>query len=789
MDNNNFNGQNDQLSEQGMQNSGFSLNQYGMENGYAQQPGMNMQQGYTQQPDMNMQQGYVQPDMNMQNPYYQPNMPMNGGNGGSGKPPKVKKPMTKGKIAAIIGGSVALIALIICGVIFIPKIFKPAKDVVVDAFENTFESDKESSGYLEGILGTDDLLSAYYEQGGETSMNITLNSISGMEGISGFGLSADGKYDPVNKLVNGTVSVNYKDAALVTLNLIANEVMTYVQLPDMIDGYFSLPNENYMIALQNSPLGQEMDLEGMPEGNLEYFAASADDEAEIYSGYVDAIEGLWDSVEVEKQGKAKVDVNGKTVTAKEYYVTLKEKDIEEAVCSALDGASQAVLANPAFFEDAAMDEESFTSSMEQVKAMVPSLISGDFVVKVYIADKKVVKVTSSDEISLYGVSMAYDFYFDIDDENASGALKFSVMDEEIGIKFEANDIHGNANGTITAYVPDSVVDVNFNTTVNDTGAASMVEFNATGMYNGSSVMDIVYKNDLNKSDNTFSGSLVCSVADAGDMTLTFAGGLKDVNKGQSYTMYFDSIDMSVNGASMLNIAMEYGISAGNVSASDIDSSIPVYDITTMTETDFENILLDNEDNLANWMNEFYNNSAELGESLNELINTYNGDYADYETEDDAADLEDADEADEEDMVLETLDSKVRILGTVEGFDVNYVCEYFIDFYSDNYSMLEYTLNQVESVDEVMESFSAPSDDTEVYAQEENKTIEVDGETVVYSMVEYDSYGEKATLYRFAREIEPGLYLVADVNIYSADSYTLEQLAGALGNQYYEIVTE
>ena len=37
------------------------------------------------------------------------------------KAPKVKKPMTGGKIAAIITGSVALVAAIVCAIIFLPK--------------------------------------------------------------------------------------------------------------------------------------------------------------------------------------------------------------------------------------------------------------------------------------------------------------------------------------------------------------------------------------------------------------------------------------------------------------------------------------------------------------------------------------------------------------------------------------------------------------------------------------------------------------------------------------------
>lgn len=811
MDNNNFNGQNDRLSEQGMQDSGFSLKQDEVQQSDMGQSMPNGQPAMGQpmpngQPAMGQSMPNDQPvmgqpmyngmnnvpyGMDAQNGYIQPGMPVNGGgNGGSGKPPKVKKPMTKGKIAAIISGSVALLALIICGVIFIPRIFKPAKEVVIDAFENTFESNKGDMDYLDDLLGIDELVETYYDKGGDNVFTFTINDIAGVEGTDGLGISLTGKYDPVNKLVNSSLSGDYKETNLFTMNLIGNETTTYIQFKDIIDGYLSLPNEDTMIVLQNSPLGQEMGLEGMPDSDLDYFAASEDDDsAEVYSGYVDAVEGLWDSVTVEKQGKAKIDVNGNTVTAKEYYVTLDEVDIEDSICSAIDGASQAALADPAALESAGMDEATFNSTMEQIKNMVPSLISGDLVVKVYVADKKVVKVTASDDISLYGVSMAYDFYFDIDDENASGALKFSVMDQEVGVKFDVKDIHGNVNGTITAYAPDETVDINFNTTVSDTDAAYVIDFNLDVVYNASSVMALTYKNELNKSDNTFNGNLVCNITDAGTMEFPFSGGYRDIVKGQSFAMFIDSIGVMVDGESLINGSLEYSMSAGNASATDIDSSLPVYDLTTITYTDFENVILDNEDNFTNWMNNIISNTGELGEALNEL---FVGSDAGTEPEPDggSSGLGDPDDIDEEDMVLQDGDVKVKILGTIDGFSLDYACSYFIDYYTEAYSMIEYTLYSNASIEDVMGDYAMPSDDTEIYAQEDNKTVKVGDEDAVYSMVQYDSYGEKVSKYRIAKMVEDGTYLVVDAVIYDADdSYNVEQLAAALGNQYYEIVTE
>ena len=85
--------------------------------GYTNPPQSDMT-GYAnpQQPDMTGYYGQQpgQPDMTG---YYgqQPMQPQTGGK-------KPKKPMTKGKLGALIGAGVAIVALVVCGVIFLPKL-------------------------------------------------------------------------------------------------------------------------------------------------------------------------------------------------------------------------------------------------------------------------------------------------------------------------------------------------------------------------------------------------------------------------------------------------------------------------------------------------------------------------------------------------------------------------------------------------------------------------------------------------------------------------------------------
>ena len=135
--------------------------------GYMNPPQSDMT-GYAnpQQPDMTGYYGQQpgQPDMTG---YYgqQPMQPQTGGK-------KPKKPMTKGKLGALIGAGVAIVALVVCGVIFLPKLLKSDKEVVLDAMEETFSS-YSTGGERNDVVGFDEVMKAYNEKGGDSSLNLT----------------------------------------------------------------------------------------------------------------------------------------------------------------------------------------------------------------------------------------------------------------------------------------------------------------------------------------------------------------------------------------------------------------------------------------------------------------------------------------------------------------------------------------------------------------------------------------------------------------------------------------
>ncbi len=718
--------------------------------------------GMPQQPQFGQPMG----GMNM-NPYGQPPM-------GGGKPPKVKKPLSKGAIGGIIGGGVALIALIVCAIIFLPKLFPSDKEVVVNAFEATFGV--EADAKTEDVVGAQDIADKFATTGGvrEFSMEIT-DSLTGEAMTVGAGFTET--IDVQNKLANSdwTVSMNGED--FINASMIVDETNTYIQVPELINGYFSLPNENIFQALENSELGQAMGLEGMgmPEFNMAdmYFnLATSTATTEINSEYVAIIEELWDSIIYEKQGKAKIDVNGETVTATEYYITVPQKNMKDAIKDLWDVAVKEVASDSAALAELGMDSATFESTMGSYSSVFTSLIQNDLVIKVYVKDKKLVKIVCGDELSLYGATIGYDFNMDIDDENASGVFNFDVMEETAGIKFNVENLDTAPSGKVTVYASGEVVDVNFKTTDNSSDSKEAYDVYCDVVYNGTTYVTADIKTNYDKGTNAFDGTMVFDIKDAGELKAEFAGGIKDVNKGVAYTVDLSKCDIYADDEKMMGMTAHLKIDTSTHDAKNIDASIPVYDVTTLTEADFDTIITDNEALITEWIDA---NSDIFGSTVVEP------------TEPDEP--AEPDEPEEEDMILEAGRTKVEILGCLDGFTLDYVSDWYISYSTQEYSYVEYSLYEGWTVEEVVDFIYIPEEN--VYAQETGgHTMEVDGETIYYSYAQYDSFGLKESSYMFAKELEDGVVLCASVCIYDDDepvTYTKEMLAEVISSKYCKIL--
>ena len=745
------------------------------------------------QPNMEQPQtGFVQP-MGMGQSSVgmaQSPMGMNQSTMSGGKPPKVKKPMSGGKIAAIIGGSVAGVAAIVCGILFIPKLFKPAKDVVVDAFENTFaiETNEESKSYLQENADLDAIMDKYYAEGGQVSMSVTLNEVYGEEAPYDLTFSMNNQYDPIQKLVNISMALDADDNNVLAVNVIGDETTTYIELEDIIDGYFTLPNDEPFIALQNSPLGEAMELYDMPSTSFDYFSASTDSSSntELNAGYVSAVEGLWDAVTVEKEGKAKIDVNGTTVKATEYIITLKNDDIIDALTTIIDSSmDDAYIAEYATANGMSVSEVETT--MEQFKALLPTLIPNDLNVKVYVKDDKVVKITCEDKISLYGVSLSYSFFLDIDDENVSGEFAMDVMGEEIVISLDIKELNTTPTGTIKLEYGGEVLGIDFAYADDITDSKENMQFDMSVYEGDEYLLTAQVATNIDKTNDTFDGSIVFYMEDVADCEVIFTGAFGDFNKGVGYSQTFDSIEVILDGESIADVSATYAIDTSSVNAQPVDSSAAIYDLTAITESEFTDIISDNVDLIAEWVDNVMYNTGAFGEDLSNILygSSYEDDYY-YEEEEEIT-------VSQEDAILIDGNAQVQLTGTIDGFTLDYVDSLWVEYITEEYSSLVYYLySNVPAADVLAggEYYFPSEDDYTIYDSAYNQQITLsDGSVVTYSYIQYDSYGFTVNSYVFVVEIAPNLILTANAYIYvDDDPFTVEQLAEAMSSQYYTIIS-
>ena len=766
---------------------------------YGQQPGQPDMTGYYgQQPGQPDMTGYYgqQPVQPGATGYYGQQPGTTGYYGqqpqAGGKPPKVKKPkkpMTKGKLGALIGAGVAIVALVVCGVIFLPKLFKSDKEVVLDALAETYASYTKEEA-LNDLIGYDDILNAYNEKGGTSSGSFSVAVGEGSDTCN-VGVSVDSEMDQKNQELSGTMAISIGDSELLSGNVYADSEKMYVAFPEAFDGYLSYPTDDPFGAIVNSPIGDSLGLDAgsLPHINMNVFAQSADSTG-VQSEYVDALETVWDAAQFEKQGKAKITVNGQNVTAKEYYVTWTKEDLQKACTTALDGLTEAVTESESALQNSGMSAEEYKSSMEQVKAMIPSIITSDLQVKVYVKDKKAVKITCKDSVSIMGmVKIDYDFWSDYGDNDVSGNISFDVSGTKAGIKYEAHDIKGNTNGTVTVFYGDKEFDVDINKEITEAGdtTTSKTTISATDYFT------IELTKNFNKQDNSVSGTASADIVGADVYEISYTGGWKDIKKGVAYTLALDSFEVKAAGKTICTGAFSQTLDTSKIQVTPKDDSADVLDIETMTEDDLNTFTDKNDAKMQAWK-ERLENDASLNKFFNILEGLFSAEPIVEDTEEeypeDEIATDDAQEKTLDDAVVSTYDDSVKykVNGTIDGFEFNYASDYTVSFSTDEYSTIDYALDQNDDLQSALDdSFYSVSniDSYDVQESNLNQTATVDGREVLYSVEKYVAFEMNCMDMTAVVEIEPGVYLVETVSLYlDDDSFSVEQLLEGLSTKYF-----
>jgi hypothetical protein len=232
----------------------------------------------------------------------------------------------------------------------------------------------------------------------------------------------------------------------------------------------------------------------------------------------------------------------------------------------------------------------------------------------------------------------------------------------------------------------------------------------------------------------------------------------------------------------------------------IDSSLPTYDITTMSESDLQDVLEENSSLTEKWMKTI----EESG--LTGLFGLGSSSATDYIYEDDEdtdVDVETDDDEDADyDFEYETdteynqhsykcSDGTVlKIQNAPDGFECTDSSDDYVDFMNDDYETIYYYFQESMELDSLME------DDLSLYDlyysdyitdKQEGLKTEVDGVEVTYSKVSMNMYDSDITDYFLYRQLTDGTIIKVEVEMYPGDgSLKEDDVLKLIGDDYISV---
>ena len=660
--------------------------------------------------------GFGQPGNDGQNPFGGVGDGVQGFGAGFGnqpvtpsKPPK--KPMSKGAKIGLFGGIAALIVLIVCAVIFVPKLIKSPKDKVVDAYNNTFNAGKSSSDS-----------DKFNTEGGTFKINISAeDGLSALQ-LNGYEIALEGASDIASESSKCKLALNYNNDEVISFDVIVNPSNIYFTSEQLIDGYVVIPGleniDELKTFLQNNNVDEEV-LNMIDQLNNNTATGTANVDSAIVDDINKATDKLSDAVVVEKKGKKGITVCGESITAMEYEVTLKKEDVSAYVKEIVN----VVLDQP---ETAAQLEEEGVSK-DMVTSAVEMFIQNDFKMQVYVKDNKLVKATSEDVINVFGATgFAYKFNVEVNDKDLNFVAEITAEGTSIGVSGDIKDYSNMPNGIIKAYADAEAI-------------------------------EIVVSSDSADSCN---------------------------------------LELKYNGTSYVKLSVQQ--TAGAPGKIEADASKKTYEIVKMSQNDLMTIVTDNQDKINNFFNEIVQKGGPLVQSImggnNSIDNLEPQDDPQNDPQNAPQDDSDKDaknNSQDEEMLLVSIEeeTKVRILGSLDGYKMNYSCEYFIDFINDERTVIEYYLEDYATEDEFINSITCMSEDiVGKPVSDEKSTVKVDNSDAFVRAISYDSDGAKLAEIYYAKKVANGTILVVKITDYSGDvsSDKIAGYANAISDKYYKV---
>ena len=663
----------------------------------------------------------------------------------------MEKKSKKGLIIGISVAAVVVIAALVTGLYFILR--KTPEEIVKNAMKDTFAETREK-GYslLNDTLG----LSEFSTEKADSEVTFTVDECIVPEykgiGMTGYASVDATDEDDVKAAMGGSLEI--AGESLSTDIKFVDSVLYYT-IPELSDKTFKLTADDLVAIIQDAASSYEGS--AVTGSDIDY--------SELYKKFKEVSEtarkNFNDKITYERVGSESITLNnGKSVKTKKYTMTIPKNSIKEYVneyvTAVVDYADENVT-------DEQWDELGITKeNFEQIANMVPAyfgmLVTKDIVVDYYIADGKIVKLSSSYKVS--------------------GFTQFQItLDVDfMGDKFVTNDVHGelamsaggdDSENSVT-YIYDRTSETKDGKwTVNDKATMVLDDDPDTEAESMSFESEQVFDSSTN--DLTYTGKVTSTSTDDG-IVFELDGNYSDINKGKSYTFNLNKFSMTdVDGEVALSVSgtSKVGDLGKTIEA---DPSAVKFDPNELDKGKLEDII-------DKWDKELGLSALDVGVVQDGLLG--DSDQTSSDNEEDTADAEISDE-DFDDTEYQGIAMKTSSGYTIDikepgDYSRSYASEYTIDLY--NYdadpSDIYYSWDTYSSIEDVMKTDLDSRVD--IYGSDSVKVIETgsvelaNGKTAQYQITSIAMYGSMIYYYDFYVNLEGDEYYTVTVTSWkSAD---------------------
>lgn len=662
-----------------------------------------------------------------------------------------EKKSKKGLIIGISVAAVVVIAALVTGLYFILR--KTPEEIVKNAMKDTFAETREK-GYslLNDTLG----LSEFSTEKADSEVTFTVDECivpeyKGM-GMTGYASVDATDEDDVKAAMGGSLEI--AGESLSTDIKFVDSVLYYT-IPELSDKTFKLTADDLVAIIQDA--ASSYDGSAVTGSDIDY--------SELYKKFKEVSEtagkNFNDKITYERAGSESITLNnGKSVKAKKYTMTIPKNSIKEYVneyvTAVVDYADENVTDEQ--WNELGITKENFEQIANMVPAYFGMLVTKDIVVDYYIADGKIVKLSSSYKVS--------------------GFTQFQItLDVDfMGDKFVTNDVHGelamsaggdDSENSVT-YIYDRTSETKDGKwTVNDKATMVLDDDPDTEAESMSFESEQVFDSSTN--DLTYTGKVTSTSTDDG-IVFELDGNYSDINKGKSYTFNLNKFSMTgVDGEVALSVS-------GTSKVGDLGKTIEAdpnaveFDPEELDKGKLENII-------DKWNEELGLSALDVGVVQDGLLGDSDQTSSDNEEDTEDAEIsdEDFDDTEYQGIAMKTSSGYTIDIKEPDDYSRSYANEYRIDLY--NYdtdpSDIYYSWDTYSSVEDDMKTDLDSK--VAVYGSDSVNVIDTgsvelaNGRTAQYQITSIAMYGSMVYYYDFYVNLEGDeYYTVTAISWKSAD---------------------